>query len=243
MHLESTGGDVDAAIGIGSVVRRSEGIVLASDCYRACVLIFAGGVVRSGAAAFDEPVIGVHRIFFARLQPGLTPSQVKARYDAQLNRVRSYLAEVNVAPELLSFMQSIEPGDMHILTREERNRYGLRSQDVAYNEFLVAERAAELGISSLEYRKREQRGRDECRDAAASTMEPTEAERAAASRLVTSVETYRRVECAQAIQYGTSLEIYRQRQTQVKERCRRYTDQTQQNRCQVHFMATGRAVP
>ena len=243
LHLESAGGDVDAAMGIGSVVRKREGLVFAGNCNSACVLIFAGGVVRGGAGMFDEPVIGVHRIFFAELQPGHTPKQVKALYDAQLNRVRGYLAEMNVAPELLSFMQSIEPGDMHVLTREELNRYGLRSQDVTYNEFLVAERAGELGISSLEYRRREQRGRDECKDIAGTAMEPTEAEREMAAHWGTSIEIYRQVECAQAFHYGTSLETYRKRSSQANERCRRYTDQTQQNRCQVHFMATGRAVP
>jgi len=243
LHLESPGGDVDAAMGIGSLVRRREGTVFAGRCYSACILIFAGGVVRVGATFLEEPVIGVHRIFFAELPPGLTPSQVKARYDAQLDRVRQYFAEMNVAPELLSYMQSIEPGDMRILKREQLNRYGLRTQDVTYNEFLVAARAAELGISSLEYRRREQRGRDECKDVAGTTTEPTEAERAMAASTGIPVEINRQVDCMLAIHYGTSVEIYRQRSSQVNERCSRYTDQKQQNRCQTHFMATGRAIP
>jgi hypothetical protein len=243
LHLESTGGHVDSAIAIGSIVRKHEGVVLAGKCYSACVLIFAGGVIRTGARAFDEPVIGVHRIFFSKLQPGLTVGQVKARYDVQLNRVRKYLAEVNVVPELLSFMQAIEPSDMRILTRDELNRYGLGTQDVTYNEFLVAERAAELGISSFEYRSREQRGREECKNIAESMGESTEFEREMAIRRRITVQVYREVECSMAIRYGTSVETYRQRESQVNERCRHYIDQTQQNRCQMHFMSTGRAAP
>jgi hypothetical protein len=246
LSLESSGGDVDTAMAIGSIIRKSEGWVMTRACYSACVLIFAGGVTRTGPAIVDEPVVGVHRIFFAELQPGLTASQVKARYDAQLNRVRSYLAEMNVAPELLSFMQSIEPGDMHVLTQKELNLYGLRTQDAIYAERLVAARSEELGISSLEYRTREQRGNDECKDVAATMKEPTEAERAMATNWGISVDIYRQrssqVECAMAIHYGTSVDIYRQRSSQVNERCRRYTDY-KQNRCQMHFMTTGRATP
>lgn len=215
LNLDSEGGDIDAAMGIGSILRKHDGIVRTGKCYSACVLIVAGGVIRVGADGLTEPVIGVHRMFFPELPPGLTQTQVKSRYDVQLNRVRSYLTKMDVSPELLSFMQSIDPSDIHFLTPEELNRYGLGSQDVIYNERLIADRAAELGISSLEYRRREQRGRDECNNS----------------------------DCAMAIHYGTSVEIYRQRRSQVYERCGHYTDQMQQNRCEVHFMATGRAIP
>ncbi len=109
LNLNSPGGDVAAAIGIGSEVRRRDGIVSTDGCYSSCVLIFAGGVTRIGSGILDNPVVGVHRIFFADLPAGLTSTQVKTIYDAQLNRVRNYLAQLNVAPELLSFMQSICP--------------------------------------------------------------------------------------------------------------------------------------
>jgi hypothetical protein len=242
LNLDSTGGDVDAAMGIGSIIRRSEGLVFAGNCFSACVLIFAGGVVRGGASVFDDPNIGVHRIYFATLSSGLTAGEVKSRYDSQLDRVRVYFAEMNVAPEFLSFMQSIEPSDVRILTRAELNRYGLGSQDVAYNEYLVAERAAELGISSIEYRRREQRGRSECKSAIGVVGEPTELERTKAARSGTSVEINRQVECMQAIRYGISIDIYRRRESQVNEQCRRYAGQKQKNLCTIHFMVTGRAI-
>jgi hypothetical protein len=240
--LDSGGGDVNTAMAIGSIVRKREGQVMARACYSSCVLIFAGGVRRTGPAIFDEPVVGVHRIFFAELRPELTANQVKAQYDSQLNRIRSYLAEMNVSSELISFMQSIDPSDMHILTRKELNLYGLGAQDVIYAERLVAARAEELGISSLEYRAREQRGRIECKDIA-TRMEPTEAERAEAIRIGISIESVLQATCAQAIEYGTSVEVYRQRSSVVNERCRHYTGQMQQNRCQMHFMVSGRATP
>lgn len=242
LNLESPGGDIDTAMAIGSIVRKKEGSVAAAACNSSCVLIFAAGVTRTGPTMIDQPVVGVHRMFFAELQPGLTASQVKEKYDAQLNRVRSYLVKMNVAPELLSFMQSIEPGDMHILTQKELSLYGLGTQDVIYTERLIAARAEELGISSLEYRTREQRGRSECVGDVAPKMEPTEANRTMALKLGIPVEIVQQADCAMAIKYGTSIETYQKRSSQVYELCRRYPE-NQQGRCEMHFMATGRAVP
>jgi hypothetical protein len=247
LNLKSPGGDVDAAIGIGSEVRTHDGIVVTDACYSSCVLIFAGGVTRTGSGLFDDPVVGVHRIFFADLQAGLTSQQVKAMYDAHLKRIRTYLAKMNVAPELLSFMQSIEPADVHVLTQKELARYGLGASDVIYNERMVADRAEELGLSSLEYRIREKRSSDaltgvtsDCKDIAA---EPSEDERSQAARLQISVDKILQADCALAIHYGISFELYRQRSGEVSKRCSQFTDQTQNNRCEMHFMTTGRAVP
>jgi hypothetical protein len=242
LHLDSPGGELDTAMAIGSIVRNKEGTVLTSSCYSACVLIFAGGVRRTGSLAFDEPVVGVHRTFFTELQTGLSTRQVKKLYDSQLNRVRRYLAEMNVAPELLSFMQSIEPGDIHVLTKKELNLYGLGAQDVIYAERSVALQAEELGISSLELRNREQRGRDECVGDAAAQMVPSEAERANAIKFGITIKMMQQVDCKSAIHYGISVETYLQRWSQVNELCRRYPEK-QQGRCENHFMVTGRATP
>jgi hypothetical protein len=189
------------------------------------------------------PVIGVHRLFFADLKPGLTSSQVKARYDAELARVRNYLAKMNVAPEFLSFMQSIPPEDVHLMTRKELDRYGLGSEDVIFDERMVADRAEELGISSSEYRSRDQRGQEECRAADMSAEEPTREERAMAAKLGVPVETILRGDCATAFHYGISLDLYRKRSAEVSERCKKFVDLTQNSRCETHFMSNGRALP
>jgi hypothetical protein len=245
LNLNSPGGDVDAAMRIGAEVRKHDGIVVTDGCYSSCVLIFAAGVIRTGVGAGfgPDPVVGVHRIFFAELQPGLTSNQIKARYDAQLSRIRVYLAKMNVAPEFLSFMQSFKPDDIHILTRQELDAYGLGSNDVVDDERMIADRAEELGISSFEYRKREKRSYEECKNADVSTMGPTAAERAESAEMGVSTDLLLRSKCALAIHYGISVDLYRQRSTEVSRKCAPYTDQAQNNRCSVHFMATGRAVP
>ena len=247
LNLKSPGGNVDAALSIGSEVRKHDGIVVTDGCYSSCVLIFAGGVTRTGRGFIDDPVVGVHRIFFADLQAGLTSQQVKTVYDTQLNRIRVYLAKMNVAPELLSFMQSIGPDNVHVLTREELDRYGLGANDVIYNERMVADRAEELGITSLEYRSREKRISDaisgvnsECKDSAA---EPSDSDRALAAKLNSSVDKILQAACASAIRYGIPLELYRRRSADVNVRCSEFSDQTQNRRCDMHYMTTGRPVP
>src|ERR1700724_647539 len=47
VDLDSPGGDVDAAMAIGRMVRKSEGSVsVKGKCYSSCVLIYASGVTR-----------------------------------------------------------------------------------------------------------------------------------------------------------------------------------------------------
>jgi hypothetical protein len=50
-------------------------------------------------------------------------------------------------------------------------------------------------------------------------------------------------DCASAFPYGICFELYRRRSAEVNARCSQFSDQTQNNRCDRHFMATGRATP
>lgn len=259
VDLDSPGGDVDAALAIGRLVRKREGTVnVKGNCYSACVLIFAGGVTRldlngmfSGA---EDPQsrVGVHRLYFADLSPGLSQAQVKADYDAKLHKIKNYLREMDVAPEFLSYMQSIEPEQMHLMTSSELDRYGLGSSDVVYNERMIANQAAVLGITSAEYRQRQKRSVDaatgansECKDLAS---EPSHAERSDAASLQArgvpaTAEQMMRVNCALAIRYGISLDVYRDRSARVAKECKQLTDTEQNSRCGEHFLATGRVLP
>jgi hypothetical protein len=84
-------------------------------------------------------------------------------------------------------MQSFEPANIHVMTSKELERYGLGATDVIYDERTTADRAGDLGISSLEQRTRSKRSLDaatgissECKDI---EVEPTEAERSQAAEL------------------------------------------------------------
>jgi hypothetical protein len=63
VHLNSTGGDLDAALQIGQTIRKYDGIVQVlknSTCYSSCALIYIAGVRRSNLG-----MIGLHRPYFA----------------------------------------------------------------------------------------------------------------------------------------------------------------------------------
>jgi hypothetical protein len=235
LDIDSPGGDVEAAMRIGAHLRKNSGIVAAGKCFSACVLVYAGAVIRSGS-----PAIGVHRLYFAQLEPALTALQVSERYNTQVTRVRDYLAGMNISPELVSYMQSFEPSEVRILTQEQLRQFGLGPQDSAYNEFLIAQRAADMGISSFEYRQREQRGHAECKDVAQQMGDPSDAEVEDAARRSTSAQIYRQAVCGQAILYGIPIELYRYRSREVSNRCRDVREQNANSRCQIRYMATGK---
>lgn len=252
VDLDSPGGDVDAALAIGRLVRKREGSVnVNGKCYSACVLIFAGGVTRldltglfSGAED-PESKVGVHRLYFSELSPGLTQAQVKADYDAKLTKIRNYLREMDVAPEFVSYMQSIEPEQMHLMTSSELDRFGLGASDVVYNERTTARQAAELGLTSAQYREREQRVRaapnGECKD---PEVAPTTSEIAQAERMKVPVSAVVGADCALAIHYGISLDLYRERSAAVSERCKQHAVGSQQYAdCETHFLAHGHSAP
>jgi hypothetical protein len=63
LTLDSTGGDVDAALQIGRIIRKNEGIINVREhykCYSSCALIYIAGVQRSNFG-----VIGLHRPYLA----------------------------------------------------------------------------------------------------------------------------------------------------------------------------------
>jgi len=155
--LDSSGGDVDTAMAIGRIIRAGDGAVATTTaCSSACVLVYAAGVRRAGAN------LNVHRVFFSSLKPGLSQTQVKAAYDAELERVRVYLKEMDVAPELMSFMQSFSPEDMHRLTSEEVERFGLGGTDPIYDERKTAAAAALYGLSSYQFREKSIEAKQQC---------------------------------------------------------------------------------
>jgi hypothetical protein len=173
LYLDSVGGEPETAMRIGSLLRQKNGWVMAKRCYSSCVLIFAGGIYRTGYGR-KAPVVGVHRIYFGQLPAELTSDQVKALYDQTLQHIRDYLAKMNVAPELLSYMQSFEPENIHVLSKSELRRFGLGENDPVFMEREVADRAKSMGISSLELRMRFAK-LGQCRGIQGSGPERTEA--------------------------------------------------------------------
>lgn len=152
IQLVSAGGDVDEALKLGRIIRQSELRVIVpldSKCFSSCVLLIAGGVER---ALFGK--VGIHRPYFVNLDSKLSQSEVKAQRDAINGKIKAYLNEMDISPNLLELMLSVPPEAMKILTEGELQQLRLSITDAAFDERQVATQAYRYGLTSSEYRTR-----------------------------------------------------------------------------------------
>lgn len=150
-RLNSNGGDVEAAIEIGRLLRKIKASTLTwskGGCYSSCVFILAGAVQRDGRLG-----VGIHRPYSTRTD--------KRDYQAIQNDQRrlaklakDYLTEVNVSPALYDAMMSIPPEKIKMLSESELDSYGLLKVDPVEQELRDAAAARKYGISKVEYMQR-----------------------------------------------------------------------------------------
>ena len=161
--LSSLGGDVEAAIEIGRMLReRRMTVLVAGPCASACVLVYAGGATR--IATSTNPII-IHRPYFSDGDQATTREQAQANYEKLGNLVRDYLQDMNVSPALWDAMVAVDPSDSHILTSEEQNKFGLLARDPVEDEMRRQDFAKKLGISASEFVRREALTKQACAQA------------------------------------------------------------------------------
>lgn len=199
LTLDSTGGDVDEAMKIGRYLKQNEYQVKVTwfDCLSSCVLVLAGGVNRG---VFFQGVglkggrVGIHRPFFADLADGLSRTDIAAKRNVLLQRMRSYLEEMDINPILADDMLSIPPESIKVLTEGELQRYRLNVDDANFEEQETAKEAKKYGVSSSEYRARDAKAKSVCKGA-------------------------KNFDCELAIKYGISLAEYRRREESIPRIC------------------------
>lgn len=148
LTIQSTGGDLNAAIAIGRDLRKRAGIVISNGpCHSACVFAAMGGVERSLAG------IGLHRPYFANSEANVF-ADADARYKKMTRLITDYLFEMNISEDLLRLMFSVPPGEMRLLPLQDARRIGLNGIDPAFDEFRTGQEAAQYEISSAELRRR-----------------------------------------------------------------------------------------
>ncbi len=160
IRLDSEGGSVDEAIEFGRKVREFEFRVMVpsnGSCLSACVLVYAAGVDRVNVGA-----IGIHRPYFYKISPNASSLEVRKSRDNVANKIKVFLAEIDVSDRLLDDMLSVPPDKMKILTDAELRQYRLDGRDATYDEQVTAKEASEYGLSSSEYRKRAALARIQC---------------------------------------------------------------------------------
>lgn len=148
VSIQSTGGDVIAAMSIGREIRKRAGETFSNGpCHSACVFVAMGGVERNIAG------IGLHRPYFARSETDVL-AEADARYKRLIRLVADYVFEMNISDEVLRMITSIPPDEMRLLGQLDARRIGLNGVDPAYDEMRIGQAAAQYGLSSAEWRQR-----------------------------------------------------------------------------------------
>lgn len=147
LWLDSPGGLISEAMKIGDVIaEKSMGaiVVLGGHCYSSCVFIYAAAKTRSGVGD-----VGIHRPFSSEVSAEpLMYSEYLQKYDALTPILKQYFAKYGVSPTLVDTMNVVPSDDIRILSREERDSYGLGFYNVAAKEH---DKAMTIQVCGQEY--------------------------------------------------------------------------------------------
>jgi len=161
VRIDSPGGDVNAAMEIGRIIRVNEMAVVIDNgatCASACVLILAAGTTKI-VDPNASPVI-IHRPFLATDLPN--KSGYDSYYKQMLDAIKKYLGDMNIPAELADRMMSIPPHRGKRLSGADLERYMLNGDDPAYEQKADARQAHKLGISLSELNTRKAAAEETC---------------------------------------------------------------------------------
>ena len=161
ISLNSKGGDVDEAIEMGRLIKESElGVFVSipSTCYSSCVFLLASGVAR---VAFGS--IGIHRPYFGDMDEKITMIQIRQKREIMTTKIKRFLEEMDVNVSLAEDMIAIPPNEIKILSSDELKRYRLEGDDANYEEKQIAKEAKRWGLTSREYRIRDDKSNSVCK--------------------------------------------------------------------------------
>jgi hypothetical protein len=149
VYLDSLGGDVDAAMQIGRIIRRNESSVFVSKtakCYSSFVLIYIGGVER-----YNEGAIGLHRPYFASAPQ--SRRSIEREAPLMLQTLKAYVHEMGITDNFYQEMVNTEPSQMKLYLGSSV-RSLVPKLDPTYDEIETAYEARSFGIDTAEWRIR-----------------------------------------------------------------------------------------
>lgn len=187
-RLDSAGGDVFAAMHIGRLIRKHDGVTVISvpsKCYSGCALVFIAGVMRHNVGE-----LGLHR-----------PYQVTVLQDRQTNEkqlprlltlIKQYVAEMGVAENFYDLMMNTDASKTAIYRMDSYANL-VPEMDPGFQEVQFAYGARRYGMTPTQMRQRE-RDAEEC-----------------LTRAVKEI-----VDCQEATKWGLSEQVYRERSAKIK---------------------------
>jgi hypothetical protein len=116
--LDSAGGDVEAAMRIGRLIRRYEGATKIgkpgytdnANCHSSCALVFISGVVRLIASQGGQ--LGLHRPYLA--SDPQSRQAVEKQVPLMLSQVRQYIVEMGITDNFYQQLVNTEPSQMAV---------------------------------------------------------------------------------------------------------------------------------
>ena len=146
--LNSSGGDVEAALAMGQILRDHEATVIIQpkeQCISACVFLLAGGTSRVVLGQ-----VGIHRPYLPNDNETTALGQ-RQRYQRLGKVINGYLEAMNVPTELYERMVRIAPEKVHWLSKAELQNYGLSANDPYAEEARTTREAAMSGLNKREF--------------------------------------------------------------------------------------------
>lgn len=196
--LNSTGGDLDAAMEIGRIIRRNNArafVDSGAKCFSSCSLIYIAGVFRGVSLS---GVVGLHRPYFASSpQSRLT---IEREAPLMLQSVQKYVHEMGVQDAFYQVMANTEPSNMKLYGLKSYGHRDIESLvptlDPTYDEIETAYDARYYGISTMEMRLRKTDADSRCS--------------------VLDVDEYK---CRFPIEWGLSEPVFNERWALTKSKC------------------------
>jgi hypothetical protein len=144
--LASHGGDIDAAMALGRVLRRFGAFTLVGrddQCLSACVFAFMGGERRIVAGR-----LGIHRPFFPSTQ---ADPERQVRFRQLQKTLRDYIEELDFPPSLYEAVMVVPPESMKLLAPAELKRFTLEGISPSSEDIADAASARRLQLSMSDY--------------------------------------------------------------------------------------------
>ena len=148
----SEGGDVDAAMQLGRILRQigvSTLVPRGEQCLSSCVFAFMGGDQRTVAGQ-----LGIHRPYFASARKA---AERRTQYRQLQRRLRDYIEDLDFPSSLYEAVMAVPPESVRLLGASELKRYYLQGMSPAAEEEMDAAAARHLGLSVSAYLQRKDR--------------------------------------------------------------------------------------
>jgi ATP-dependent protease ClpP protease subunit len=161
--FDSGGGDVDSAMKFGRMLRDhgpASAVISGGTCASACVLALVGATSRN----IKTSKIGIHRPYST--SPGEQSRANHAQNYRKLEeRIRKYLADMNIPPALLDEMLRYESESMHYMSEQDLSRYRLNKTDHVWQDRVDSEVARRYGLDKATYLQRKVEADSTCTQA------------------------------------------------------------------------------